>query len=1123
MLQLVYGGAGCGKTEYARTLARETVESGGRPVLIVPEQFSFETERAMLSMLGARNAQKVEIYSFTRLAEKVSRLGNSASGRRLDDCGRVAAMGLALTSLNSQLEYYSGKQPSSNFIEHLLDAVKEFKLCAITPAMLAEAAPHASGTLRRKLTELALIFGAYEAIVAQTALDPMDDLTRLWEQLGEHRFFEGSVVIIDSFRSFTGQEMQVISRIMQQSEKCVITICAENTGDGTLDGLFTTSLKTAESLRATAAKHNIPAAPSVILSKRHRFLSPALASAESGIYRYTDRPSPYTEATDDITIYAADSRYSEMEFCARECRRLLREEGYRCRDIAIIARDEGTYSDLAHDALTLQGIPCFLDRRSDAAACSLMQFVLTALEIVYRGWQCDDILRWLKTGLIEGIDTSSVAELENYCFVWNVKGREWHDEFRQSPEGFGFQIKESDQQKLDRINSVRTRAISLLTSFSEKLTKGTGLSMAAAVYELLTDAGVPEMLGQLCSRLDTVYAEEQAQLWDALMSILDQIASIFGQNAIPRDSFSTYISLMINRCDIGHIPHGLDDVTFGGADRIRVTAPKAVFIVGAVEGEFPATPSSTGVFTDDERRRLLEELDLHVSETFEYDLLDERLMAYNALSAASERLYICYPKGCESGSERTFASECIAEVLKCVPNARQLTESHSLSVSDIEAPAAAFELAARYWNSSIESATLADVLSENDTLSAKLESVKSAACRNLPRLASKESAQRLFGGRMRISSSQAEAFHKCRFNFFCRYGLYIKPRRRAALDSLQFGTVVHYVLEHIFTSLGGESFSSLLDNPDSISERVDELLNEYLEKEMGGIENKSRTFLYQLQQMRFSLTALILNMANELSGSDFQPVSHELEISNDGEVKPSSIPLSDGRTASIIGKIDRVDCWEHNGHTYLRVIDYKTNSKSFLLSDVIEGLNMQMLIYLGEICRPDNGRFTNTVPAGILYCPAYTDAPSEDRHAEEFKIKGDIDSALRRKGLIIDGSDDAFICNAMENGLGGKYIPVTFTQKGTLSKSSLNYLITPTGYEIVGRFVRWKLAQMCGELADGHISPDPVNDTYSPCSGCDYYPVCRYEGELRPKYKGANDAALMEMARLMKEDPTDNG
>lgn len=1125
MLQLIYGGAGCGKTFYARDLACTLAREGGNVIMLVPEQFSFETERAMLELLGAQDVRKVRIFSFTRLAEEVGRISHqSASARRLDDCGRVAVMGAALSSLKNELEFYGGKQLSSTFIEHLLDAVKEFKLCAISPQMLSDAASSASGTLRRKLSELALIYGAYEAIIAQSCLDPMDNLTRLWEQLGEHSFFEGATVIIDAFRGFTGQELRIISRIIAQAEKCVVTICAEEGGSSSDSGLFATSLKTAETIKSLAAAHGTAIAPSVLLAKRHRFRSEALEAIEAGIFRYSGTTAPYTEPTDDVTVYEADSRYSEMEFCARECRRLLREENYRCRDIAIIARSEEIYSELAFDALTMQNIPCFLDRRTDAASCALMQFVLAALDYACRGRQSSDILRWLKTGLVEGIDLTDIAEVENYCFVWNFGSKEWRNPFTQNPDGFAPEIGKDAAERLARINAVRERAFELLDEFCASLSNASGEEMAAALFRLLDRAGAASQLDRLCRRLEGVYADEQAQLWDSLMSMLDQITAIIGSRKISKDEFASYISLMINRCDIGRIPHGLDDVTFGGADRIRVTAPRAVFIVGAVEGEFPAAPAGSGVFTDDERKRLQQELQLPVAEPLEHQLLEERLMAYSTLSAASERLYITYPHGDNGDDGMLIASECITEVLKYVPCARMLHPADRLEVGLIESDDAAFELAARYSGTGTEAASLSEILSADSRFSARLDAVKAAADKTLPRLASREAAEKLFGGRMQLSSSRAETYHQCRFSFFCRYGLNINPRKKASLDHLQFGTVAHYVLENIFGSLGDASFSSLTDDVKSLEERIAAMLEDYLTNEMGGRDGKSAYFLYQLEQMKYSLTALVVNIAAELSAGDFRPVAFELEISpNSKDARPEPIELENGDSVSIVGKVDRVDCWQDNGHTYLRIIDYKTGTKEFKLCDVLEGLNMQMLIYLGELCREDSGTYGGSIPAGILYQPAFSGTIEGVRGMTDEQADDKRNASLKRNGLIIDGSDDAFVCNAMEQDLNGRFIPIKKTSKGVLHANSQKYVVTPTGYEIIGRYVRFRLAQMCGELKEGLIEPNPVKSSYDMCGSCDFYNACRYEGKLRQKFKGSNNETLQRMAQLMNSEVEENG
>ncbi len=797
------------------------------------------------------------------------------------------------------------------------------------------------------------------------------------------------------------------------------------------------------------------------------------------------------------------------------------EENFRCRDIAIIARSEAEYSALAYDSLTLQDIPCFLDRRTDASSCALMQFVLTALDIVCRGWQCDDLLRWLKTGLVSETDTSIVSEIENYCFVWSLSGRDWRRPFTQPLGGFGASVSEAEQQRLDKINAVRERTVALLEKFSSALDDANGRQMAQALFSLLEESGVPKRLDELCGRLDVKYADEQAQLWDSLMSILDQIASILGAGKLTRDNFAAYITLMINRCDIGKIPHGLDDVVFGGADRMRVSAPRAVFIVGAVEGEFPAAQTGSGVFTDEERKRLHDEMKLPVAEAAEHQMLEERLMAYSALSAASERLYITYPKKAD-GSSTAYPSECISEVLQYVPQAKRVYSSDSFSIEDIEAPGAAFEIAACHWKASGEVSALVEELKKNGEFAARLKVVEASAKNDPPALSGGHAAA-LFGDNMHISPSQAEKFHHCRFSYFCQYGVRLQSRNRAALDTLQYGSIVHYVLEHFLGSTEAEQLVRLSESRDDVENRIAQLLEEYLNTEMGGGEDKKDSMLYQLRQMKYSLTELVLNISSEFSVSDFRPVAYEMKIDRGGEIEPSYIRLENDRSLNIKGTVDRVDCWQDNGKTYIRVIDYKTGTKSFTLSDVVEGLNMQMLIYAGELCREDNGRFVSAVPAGILYCPANSGFASVDRNISAEKLKDKHSSSLKRNGLIVDGSTDTFVCNAMENGVGGRYIPVKLKRDGTPDNASGKNLITPADYEIVERYVRYKLAVMGNELARGNISPDPVRESYDVCQSCDYYDICRYDGEQREKYKGSNEETLMTMKQIMNGEGNENG
>ena len=139
-IKIVTGTAGSGKTQYARRRAAELALAGQRTALLVPEQFSFETERAMLERLEPSYADRVEVFSFTHLADKIARQVGGLAGRRLDECGRAAVMSVAMSQVQDHLTLYAGGRKGQELIANLLAAVGEFKSCAISPELLAETA-----------------------------------------------------------------------------------------------------------------------------------------------------------------------------------------------------------------------------------------------------------------------------------------------------------------------------------------------------------------------------------------------------------------------------------------------------------------------------------------------------------------------------------------------------------------------------------------------------------------------------------------------------------------------------------------------------------------------------------------------------------------------------------------------------------------------------------------------------------------------------------------------------------------------------------------------------------------------------------------------------------------------
>lgn len=366
MLRLILGRSGYGKTyRIQQELVSLARQDGPHPplLLIVPEQFSFESERALLEMLGPRLANRIQVLSFTRLAQTVGREVGGLAGRQLDDGTRALLMSQALEQVADSLVFYKRQAASPDYVQAMLSLLSECKQCAITPQQLEEASSSLEdGTLRQKAAELALILDAYEALAARSHMDPLDSLTVLAARLPESRQLEGAMVFVDSFKGFTVQELQVLRALMRKAGQMTVALCADAVEDTAAGyGLFSPVIRTAARLRSMAYASDVPVARVELLTENHRSRNEALRLLEAGAY--SPRPAVDPAPTQAVAIVPCADIYEECAFVARRIRRLLREEKLRCRDIAVVARNLAAYEGVLDVAFEEEGVPLYMDRR----------------------------------------------------------------------------------------------------------------------------------------------------------------------------------------------------------------------------------------------------------------------------------------------------------------------------------------------------------------------------------------------------------------------------------------------------------------------------------------------------------------------------------------------------------------------------------------------------------------------------------------------------------------------------------------------------------------------------------------------------------------------------------------
>lgn len=1041
------------RREILSRISEDVAQRKQNRILLVPELISHEMERQLCSHAGDTASRYAEVLSFTRLARRVSDYTGLAPEPCLDKGGRVVAMAASARQLSSRLKAYAAVETKPEFLTGLIDAVDEFKRCCITPQDLKQASMSLEGSFAQKLEELSLIMESYDSLCSRGKRDPRDQQTWLLEQLEDCSFAGSHVFYIDGFPDFTRQNLAIISHLIQNSPHVTISLNCDSIGSNLL--AFEKAGNTAREIYRIAQKFGVPVQVETVPEQ-----VPALQAVRGKLFQGTIVPA---SSPDRLRTVRADSPFRECMAAAEQIQ-LLVQAGCRYRDISVVCADMDGYQPLMDLIFHRMKIPLYCAGTEEILQKSVISTVLTALDAALSSFDQRLVLRYLRSAL-SPLDPETCDHLENYCIIWGIRGRKWLQTWEYHPEGLSGVWSDRNREHLVMLNEARSAAIVPLEHLAEGFQNaGTVREQVVTVYRFLEEIHLESRLAELAEEMDLSGDNRSAQilnqLWEILLSALEQLYDILGETHWEQEHFAKLFRLLLSQYDVGTIPPVLDAVQMGPVSAMRCNTQKHLFVLGAEEGKLPGYSGSSGVLTDQERVTL-RELGVPLTGGAVEGIQAEFAEIYGVFCGATETITV----SC-SGELPSFLFRRLAALSG---NVQQAEAGLGFALTD------AFDAAAYLVRRDGEEAA-------NDL--GILPAYQDAASRSDYGLGaiSEENVRNLYGSTLNLSASQIDRQAECRLSYFLKYGLRAQERKEVTVDPAEFGTYVHAVLENTarcVQEMGGFRQVSLEETL-SIAHRFSE---EYAAERFSQIDSQRMNYLFR-RNIR-ELDMVVEELWKELKDSQFLPAGFEVSFGDTEGLPP--IPIPNDRIQAILrGFVDRVDVWNSPGSSYYRVVDYKTGRKDFDYCDVFNGVGLQMLLYLFALrSSGDPALGSHPVPAGVQYFPARvpylsTDGTLDAESAEKERI-----ALWKRRGLLLQ---DEAVLQAMEPGEQPQRMCYTIRKDGSYSGD----LADRDQLKLLEQYVFRILKQLVEDIASGKVDPNPYTrgSSHSACDYCPYGSIC---------------------------------
>lgn len=1104
-LKFVFGPSGSGKSSYLyQHVIQESMKYPERNyIVLVPEQFTMQTQKDLVMMHERKGIMNIDVLSFARLAYRVFEETGGGGLPVLDDEGKNLILRKIAGDYESELKMLGGHMKKQGYISEVKSVISEFTQYDIGEDEIERVMESAgeSSRLYYKLADIRLLYRGFTDYLREKYITKEELLDVLSCEVEKSERLKNSTVVLDGFTGFTPVQDRLLGELMRHCREVIVTVTMDRRGNPYVYEhpyqLFALSKQMVTSLLQIAKQNKIPVEEPVELYDHvpWRFKEQeALAFLEKHLFRYG--AGAYEKEQEQVKLHLAKNPREEAYAVAEQVRRMMREDRYRLRDIGVIVSDMDVYADYLKQAFIKYDIPFFMDHKRSILLNSFVEYIRSVLHMAEQSFSYESVFRFLRTNLA-GFTYEEIDELENYVIGLGIKGyKHWQEKWTRKLRGMA-------QEDLDKMNHYRRQLVEKVDGLIYVLRqrRKTVADITRAIYEFMVQENLQVRLAEqeelFKAKGELALAREYAQIYRIVIELFDKFVELLGDEQVSLSEYCKLLDAGLEEARVGVIPPEVDQVVIGDMQRTRLKDIKALLFAGANDVYLPGALLRTGLLSELDREKFAREK-LTLSAGGKEKAYVQKFYLYLNLTKPSEKLDIYYSKVSADGKS-VRPSYLIQELQKLFPKLKVRDEERYLKEQELTENIGFDRMIREFVQKRHETdgawCELYNWYKKNPKWQEKVERFLEAGYYRKPLDAlTEEAAKRLYGEEFETSITRMERFAVCAFSHFLTYGLGLREREEYDFQAADLGNVCHRALERFSYKVEREAGDWLKLTEEKRKQYVEESVEEAIADYGNSILYSSSRNAYLIVRMKRMLEKTVWALTKQLAAGDFKPSAYELRFAN--------------------GKIDRVDTCEDGDCVYVKVIDYKTGSKSFDVTALYHGLQLQLMVYMDAALQMEQKKHPEKeiLPAGVFYYriqDPLIDRPKEGEEQESILKELKPDGMISLEKEVLEHLDHCMVGES-------SVIPVKYNKNGSLSKSSK--AASAQDFYLMMKYAVNKVEEIRQKILSGDVKVNPYRrGTETSCDYCSYRQICGFDTKMEGyRYREIEAMSVDKVIQAMK-------